>query len=69
MGSDKMHFQDMIILVFSADFITCCSLSRLLASGLHRKLQLDSKTEVSIFSKNYPPLLNVFGFALDLNMD
>lgn len=35
---DKMHFQDMIILVFSVDFITCCSLSRLSASGLHRKL-------------------------------
>ena len=46
---DKMHFEDMIILVFSADFIICCSLSRLLASGLYRKLQLASKSEVRFY--------------------
>lgn len=46
---DKMHFQDRIIVVFSVDFITCCSLSGLSASGLHRKLQIDSKSEVSLY--------------------
>lgn len=60
---DKMHFQDMIILVFSVDFITCCSLSRLSTSGLHRKLQLDSKSEVSIFSKETSTIAKCIWFC------